>query len=118
MPFSNNKRISKRKVLLNMSDLGCSVHSCSYNCTGLCSLPSIDVSGGGAKSSSETSCSSYRQSNGATNSVTEAFASPTTKISCKASNCRHNENYKCKAEDVSIENCGCGNGAGCQTFKE
>ncbi|MET0015815.1 DUF1540 domain-containing protein [Oscillibacter sp.] len=101
-----------------MSNLGCSVHSCGYNCSGLCGLSSIDVSGESAKSSSQTSCRSFRPSNGATNSVNEASASPATNISCKATNCKHNENCKCKAGEVTIENCGCGNGAGCQTFKE
>ena len=101
-----------------MSSLGCSVRSCGYNSSGLCCLSSIDVSGGSATSSSETSCRSYRLASSATNSVNEASASPETNISCKACNCKHNVHYKCSADSVAIDNCGCGNGAGCQTFKE
>lgn len=99
-----------------MSNLGCSVRSCGNNCSGLCSLSSIDVSGGSAKSSSETSCSSYRPASGASNSVNEASASPATNISCKACNCKHNDNYRCSADSVTIDNYG--DNAGCQTFKE
>jgi len=101
-----------------MSNLECSVHSCGNNCSGLCGLSCIDVSGKSATSSSETACSSYRPDNGASNIVNEASASPATKISCKACNCKHNDNYKCNADNVTIENCGCGSGAGCQTFEE
>ncbi|BAK98529.1 hypothetical protein OBV_13310 [Oscillibacter valericigenes Sjm18-20] len=101
-----------------MSNLGCSVRSCGNNASGLCCLSSIDVSGGSATSSSETSCRSYRPASGAANSVNEASASPVTNITCKACNCKHNDNCKCNAGSVTIDNCGCGNGAGCQTFKE
>ncbi len=101
-----------------MSNLGCSVRSCGNNSSGLCCLSSIDVSGGSATSSSETSCRSYRPASGAANSVTKASASPETNITCKATNCKHNDNCKCNADSVTINNCGCGNGSGCQTFKE
>ncbi|WP_416339795.1 DUF1540 domain-containing protein [Oscillibacter ruminantium] len=101
-----------------MSNLGCSVHSCGNNCSGLCCLSSIDVTGGSATSSSETSCRSYRPASGTTNSTEDPAASPSTNISCKASNCKHNDNCRCSASRVTIDNCGCGNGAGCQTFEK
>ena len=96
-----------------MNTLGCSVSSCGNNCSGLCSLNSINVGGGNATSSSETTCASYRPGGSASNSACHTQASPKTDIACKACNCTHNDNCKCTAGTVSIDTCGCGSGAGC-----
>lgn len=101
-----------------MSQLTCSVNSCGNNCSGLCSLTSINVGGQNATSSSETVCASYRSGGSATDSAASQSASPATNVSCKACNCKHNDQCNCTAGTVTIDNCSCGSGAGCRTFQE
>ena len=93
-----------------MPSLSCSVRNCSHNESSLCNLNCIDVSGGASKEN--TCCSSFTESTGASNCSSCGSASPQTSISCKATDCSHNESCSCHADSVDV--CSCGSACNCK----
>lgn len=88
-----------------MAQLTCGVETCSYNKQKKCSKGDIMVGGSQAESDRDTCCESFRPEG--CDSYTSALDHPcqTISIDCEATKCKYNSNYKCYAENVSIEGC-------------
>ena len=103
-----------------MANLTCKADTCTYNTAFLCSRGDIVVGGKHADSSDSTCCESFRENKGEHLLASTNHPSTTISIDCEAKNCRYNRNFKCTAEEVTI------NGAGakgrvetaCKTFVE
>ncbi len=91
-----------------MPNIKCSVKNCKHNNNSLCALNEINVTGGECKA--DTCCSSFIESNGASNCNCDA--SPYTSVACKAHDCKHNEDCECHASNINI--CKCGSGCDCE----
>lgn len=100
-----------------MSNLNCKSSKCIYNHSGLCNADYINVSGKYAHSSNETCCNTFKEGSikntfntlnniGIFNGVKQIFSDNTQglrkEIYCDASNCYHNNNGVCKAENVLV----------------
>ncbi len=88
-----------------MSNLKCHVNSCLHQSGNLCNLNSIQVEGPGATAKDQTCCSSFfNESNDPSNSSAQnnMYASESTTIKCKATNCTHNKSKKCQANEVEV----------------
>ncbi len=108
-----------------MSNLRCSVTTCTHNCDLLCSLGNIKVEGQNADKSELTFCHSFAPRNGKDEPRTENVrgnempASVETRIACDAVTCAYNKNQMCEAKQVDV----CGAGARsctdteCATFR-
>lgn len=108
-----------------MSNLRCSVTSCTHNCDLLCMLGSIKVEGQNADKSELTFCHSFTPRHLTDSTRTENVrgcevpASEETSIACDAVTCAYNESNKCAAKHVDV----CGSGActctdtECATFR-
>lgn len=81
-----------------MPDLACSVSNCAYYDNRLCSLNSVDVSGGDCKEG--TCCSSFVEAKYATNCT--KCGTKETSVACKATDCTHNENCSCHAQSIDV----------------
>lgn len=64
-------------------------------------------------SSNETECASYAPK-GTQNAIGTTTPNPSLEIACSAKECVYNTDYKCKANNVSINTMG--GGAACSTF--
>lgn len=86
-----------------MTNLECSVASCSYNENRMCKRDNITVGGQKANKPSETVCESFYLRG--TNTMTNLDANgpkKETNIACNAVTCVYNENKKCTAESIQI----------------
>jgi len=86
-----------------MTDLICTVVSCSYNENKLCKRENITVGGHEANKPSETVCESFYPRG--TNTMTNLDAKgpkKETNIACNAVTCVYNENKKCTADAIQI----------------
>lgn len=103
-----------------MPELKCTVQTCTHNQNFLCNLDSIQVGGSSAKNAGETCCDSFEERKGDSfSNVTKGYASDTSSIDCKATNCSYNESCKCHAGKISVEGsnaCDCEQ-TECATFK-
>lgn len=105
-----------------MPELKCTVQTCVHNKQFLCDLDAIQVGGSDAKHPRETCCDSFqeRKEGAYQNSYSNVTgkASDTSKIDCKAVECKYNENCDCHAGKISVEGsnaCEC-EGTECATF--
>ncbi|WP_310604676.1 DUF1540 domain-containing protein [Anaerosporobacter sp.] len=89
-----------------MPSLLCTVSSCRYNDEKLCSLNTIDVSGGATKEN--TCCSSFSEASGSSNCT--GCGTSETSIYCQAHDCTHNGNSTCHADSVDV----CSDGHACE----
>ncbi len=101
-----------------MTNLDCSVKNCRYNENNCCCKENIQIDGSSARCSNETCCGSFveRSEEYARNSVYEP--SKPTNVSCKAENCKYNEDCQCHASDIDVAGskaCCCGE-TECKTF--
>ena len=96
-----------------MTNLKCSVHSCTHHKGDYCCKPNIKVEGPGAMSCGETECASYAPK-GAQNNIGTTTPNPSLEIACSAKESVYNTDMKCKANNVSINTMG--GSAGCSTF--
>ena len=107
-----------------MSNLKCSVDSCTSNKSGCCCRPEITVDGKNAKNCCETCCSNYRElphgysQPGATNNTGTGYDSPNKSlhVTCEAKNCTYNKNSLCAAKSISVKVGS--DGTECATFKQ
>ena len=103
-----------------MAALVCMARQCSYNNAQKCCKGDIMVGGKNACKSDETCCESFRGAEKDHFSNAMSHPCDTICIDCEAEKCVHNSNYKCHAQNVSIEGsqaCQCKETA-CGTFKE
>lgn len=105
-----------------MPELKCTVQTCVHNKQFLCDLDAIQVGGSDAKHPRETCCDSFqeRKDGAYQNAYSDVTgkASDTSKIDCKAVECKYNENCDCHAGKISVEGinaCEC-DGTECATF--
>lgn len=84
-----------------MPNLSCSVTCCGHNDDKLCTLNSIDVSGGG--SSDNTCCQSFTRDHRTKNM--SGNASYKTNIYCQAMDCKYNDECTCVADTIDISTC-------------
>jgi len=96
-----------------MTNLKCSVNSCTHHKDNMCCKPNIRVDGPDACTANETSCVSYAPK-GNTNVVGTTNPNEKLEIVCSANECVHNYMSKCRAENVSINTMA--GAAGCSTF--
>ncbi len=96
-----------------MTNLKCSVYSCTHHKGDMCCKPNIKVGGEHACCPDETACISYAPK-GDQNAVGTSTPNPELEIACTATDCVYNKNTKCAANNVSINTMG--GGAGCSTF--
>lgn len=81
-----------------MPNLTCTVTKCGHNEDKMCTLNSIDVSGGGSKEN--TCCNNFTHSESFKNASNSA--SPATHIYCQAKDCKYNDECVCMAEKIDI----------------
>ncbi len=98
-----------------MSNLTCSSSNCVHNSCGECHAGAITINGYGANSSSQTTCSSFldRENAAFVNAVDSSNAVDPNDIKCNATNCCHNCNMSCNADNVTIDAAN----ARCDTFE-
>ena len=99
---------------VNMTNLRCSVYTCTHHKADMCCKPNIKVGTPGAQTADETTCVSYAPK-GNENNVGYSTPNGRLEIVCSATECVHNKDKKCAAGSVAINTMG-GN-AGCSTFK-
>ena len=103
-----------------MAELCCSVENCTYNNQCCCCKGDICVGGERAQRDEDTCCESFMQRRDGTYTSSLEHPSRIISIDCEATDCVHNEDYKCTAEHVDIKGCGacdCRETA-CGTFRE
>lgn len=101
-----------------MTKLKCSVMNCFYNEDRLCSKGDIMVDGNGAKSPEGTCCTSFKERKDGSVRNSVGHAGQNIDVDCKACNCVHNKDCKCKADSIGISGsgaCDCRETA-CSTF--
>lgn len=99
-----------------MPELRCTVQTCTHNKNFYCDLDAIQVGGSSAKYAEETCCDSFqeRAAGGYSNMAGGSYvssagsditgsASATSKIDCKATDCKYNESCNCHAGKISVE---------------
>ena len=88
-----------------MTNLQCSVQTCTNNQSGYCCRPAIEIGGAGAHASAQTCCKSFQPvcSNAPSNCITYSQPNASLKIGCCATNCVHNEKDTCHALRVSVK---------------
>ena len=96
-----------------MPKLTCTVTKCGHNEDKLCSLNSIEISGGESKEN--TCCNNFTHEHYATNS--SHSASPTTHIFCQAKDCVYNDDCICVAESIDVKNCTSDDECSCKDTK-
>lgn len=103
-----------------MAALECSAKECAYNEDCKCCKGDIMVGGQHACKCGDTCCESFRSET--MDHFSSALDHPcsTISIDCEVTNCMHNSNYKCHAQQVKIEgnratNC---KDTACGTFQE
>lgn len=84
-----------------MPNLSCSVTCCGHNDNKMCTLNSIDVSGGGT--SENTCCNNFTREQSFKNSST--CGSKKTHIYCQAMDCKYNDECTCVADNIDISTC-------------
>lgn len=84
-----------------MAKLNCSADNCINNFENSCCMNQIKVGGAQASVSQSTCCENFHASRGY---FTNTLKTPNTNlsISCDATNCIHNCNNSCEANDVNI----------------
>ena len=85
-----------------MPELKCGVVTCVHNKENYCELDSIEVVGGSAQVSEQTSCGSFSERKGEQYKNTTKSASPMSQIKCQAVECKYNESRKCNAGKISV----------------
>lgn len=96
-----------------MTNLKCSVYSCTHHKGDMCCKPNIKVGDPQAQTANETTCVSYAPK-GNENNIGYTTPNESLEIVCSATECVYNENTKCSASNVSINTMG--DNAGCSTF--
>lgn len=103
-----------------MTNLGCTVKTCTHNQNKLCCLKEIEVSGKGALNSDMTCCSSFHEGKGTASNALHSDPERATGIRCDVENCTYNQHHVCTADTVDITGataCNCGQ-TKCSTFKQ
>ncbi len=88
-----------------MSTLNCSSTNCLHNLGNFCYAGSVLIDGSNAECSKGTTCSSFiDKDQSGISSYTDANKLVTPfSITCKATNCKHNENSVCTSQFVQID---------------
>lgn len=96
---ADNKLYNVRRGI--MTKLKCDACTCEHNNDYCCCLDGIKVGGKQATEQEHTCCESFAESDGSmTNSVQEPVLH--MEIGCHATNCVHNNDCKCKADEICI----------------
>ncbi len=104
-----------------MTNLSCSVHTCAHNSHELCALNSINVEGHKAHRDDETLCGSFAQRSGnMQNAASHGDASPSTSVSCEATDCIYNMSQLCSASSIQVDghSASTSSQTQCSTFKK
>lgn len=84
-----------------MTNLNCSVNSCTHNNNDYCCINCIEVGGNHADEPEHTCCNSFEEKSGEFINSTES-PNPTLDIKCTAKTCMYNNECYCEAEHVDI----------------
>ncbi|MCC3868860.1 DUF1540 domain-containing protein [Terrisporobacter mayombei] len=89
---------------MQSGDLSCNVTNCAHNFGYECKAGAINIGGGGAVENIETTCTTFvdKAKSSFVNSI-DALNTDVCNIKCEASNCVHNENKGCHADNVQID---------------
>ena len=103
-----------------MTDLKCSVETCSFQDGDCCCRNDIMVGGAKACSCDETCCENFEQQKEGSTRNADGYPDRMTQIDCEAVKCRYNTNYKCQAEHVDMRGSRAGDRreTACATFEE
>lgn len=86
-----------------MTNLECSVATCSYNENRMCKRENIKVGGQEAIKPSETVCESfYPRGTNTMTSLDDKGAQKETNVACGAVTCVYNQDKKCTADHIQI----------------
>lgn len=85
-----------------MTNLDCSVKSCTYNKMNSCCKGEIQVEGRDAQDTEETCCGSFQEKQGDSYSNEAEHPCKSTDVGCDAVTCIYNEDYKCDADSIGI----------------
>ena len=85
-----------------MPELKCGVVTCVHNVKNYCELDSIEVLGGSAKVSEETSCGSFVERKGEQYGNSTQDVEARSEILCHAKECKYNQERKCYAGKISV----------------
>ena len=98
--------------------INCGVTDCAYYNESKCTASCVEILGENAKSADATSCETFRPSGNMVNSCGCSAKGGENEISCKATECMHNEQEKCmlSAIDVSCSCASCDCSSSNQTF--
>lgn len=86
-----------------MTELKCSVQTCTHNKAFLCALDGIEVRGESAQTQQATCCGSFQERRNDSYSNTVGTASEYSNITCSAEECTYNNSHKCEAGQISVE---------------
>lgn len=103
-----------------MTNLDCTVKTCTHNKDKCCCLEEIHVSGKGALNSDMTCCNSFYETKSTVSNRAEGTPAKATGIKCDVENCTYNQHHYCTADSVDITGsnaCNCGQ-TECSTFKQ
>ena len=82
-----------------MTELKCSVRSCSFQKDDCCCRGNITVEGAHANRNSETSCGSFEEKKNCGCANSTGKPPKMSDVTCEAVNCKFNEGRKCHAKD-------------------
>ena len=85
-----------------MTELKCSVRSCSFQKDDCCCRGNITVEGAHANRNSETSCGSFEEKKNCGCANSTGKPPKMSDVTCEAVNCKFNEGRKCHAKDIQV----------------
>ena len=103
-----------------MTNLNCTVTTCTHNSEKCCCKSGIVVEGAQAKTCCDTCCGSFEENRGGL--FRNLFKTPESKlmVDCDVMNCLYNDDHQCRAERITIAGDGA-RAAGqteCASFRE
>ena len=86
-----------------MTEVKCSVESCSYNKDGGCYINPIQIGGKGAVEDNLTCCGSFLNRQHYSNLAEyTSMRGAAEAVSCNVNTCRYNEHEECTRSDISV----------------
>lgn len=88
--------------MIFVTELKCSVRSCSFQKDDCCCRGNITVEGAHANRNSETSCGSFEEKKNCGCANSTGKPPKMSDVTCEAVNCKFNEERKCHAKDIQV----------------
>lgn len=86
-----------------MGKIDCSVESCSYNKSGICSARILNIGGGRSKITETTFCETYLKRSEYSNAAEyEESAGNTEEILCEVETCAYHARQHCTLKEIEV----------------